>query len=351
MSGADRRERPPLPLAVGAVLEPVYRLVVARRNASWDAGRGVERLGAPVISVGNLSVGGTGKTPMVMRMVRWLLEEGARPAIGMRGYAAPRGGESDEESEYRERFGAAVPVVARRDRAAGLRPLLAAGAADCVVLDDGFQHRRIAREMDIVLLDASRDVFADRCLPAGWLREPVESLRRATHVVVTHTERASAAELERLRERVERVCGRGPSAESRHEWTGLVGGRGGESERLVEWLRGSRVVAACGIGHPGAFLSGLERAGAEVVARVVRADHHAWSAADARELEGLARRERAGAVVVTEKDWSKLRRVWTGGVDVLRPRLELSFDRGEAALRESAVRAAGCGARPVQSGR
>lgn len=339
-----------VPLAAGA-LERVYRAVVARRNARFDRGDGVERLPLPVISVGNLSVGGTGKTPMVMHVLRVLLEAGGRPCVAMRGYT--RGGQGpghdpDETDSYRRAF-PGVPVVARPDRAAGVRELLAAlperERPDCAVLDDGFQHRRIARDLDLVLVDATpdRSPLADRCLPAGWLREPVESLRRADAVVLTHAELADDASLAALEGGIARHHGRPPIAVTRHAWIGLKEGptaRGEERMLPLDVLIGARVVGLCAIGHPEAFLRSLRltaRGPGGEPARVtpmVLPDHHPLGEGAVARLIALARAERAAFIVVTDKDWSKLRRVdparWP--CPVVRPELALGFDRGREAL-------------------
>ena len=188
-------DNPPLvPGRPGRALALAYGCIIDRRNARYDARQGVVTLDRPVVSVGNLSVGGTGKTPMVAALARALLDGGRNPCIAMRGYASNRrsDGLSDEAAEYQREL-PGVPIVARADRLLGLIHLFAAEEGervDTVLLDDGFQHRRIARQVDIVLLDASRNPFTDRLLPAGWLREPVGSLARATHVVITHAELA-----------------------------------------------------------------------------------------------------------------------------------------------------------------
>ncbi len=246
-SAAGRRG--PVPAWLGRIGEPLYRRAINYRNRRFDAGAGVHRLNVPVISVGNLSVGGTGKTPMVMHVLRVLLEGGHKPCVAMRGYSkrgqskrgqskhqhsrsardAPAessliieqvagsmaawtgrergqswtdtgaGGEwggvsnlgfSDEADEYRRAF-PDLPLIARPDRIVGLRELLEKPfkpVVDCVVLDDGFQHRQIARDLDIVLVDASHPPMRDHLLPRGYLREPPESLRRASCVVITHAE-------------------------------------------------------------------------------------------------------------------------------------------------------------------
>lgn len=329
---------------------PVYRWEIGRRNRAFDAGRGVTRLDLPVISVGNLSAGGTGKTPMVARIVAWLLEAGVRPCIAMRGYGAPpgRGFESDEAREYRARFDAAgeggVALVAQPDRLAGIRTLVAGGAGvDCVVLDDGFQHRRIARDLDIVLVHGAKSPFADRLLPLGWLREGPSSLGRADAVVVTHAERVAAGGIEILRERIRAVAPGALIAVCRHAWSGLNRRTEGRDER-VSWLRGRRVVAACGIGDPEAFLDAARGAvEGELCETIVRRDHDAFADRTVEEIVRAARTLRADAVLMTEKDWAKLARVemarWP--CPVVSPVLELEFDSGEEDLRTRVLEAVG----------
>ncbi len=327
------RRPPPLPAPFGLIAEPFYRVAVGWRNRGFDSGRRVTRLPVPVVSVGNISVGGTGKTPMVMRIVEWLLGAGRRPVIAMRGYGARPGAASDEEAEYRGRF-QDVPIVAQADRLGGLRPVLAGKKADCVVLDDGFQHRFIARDLDIVLIDATRSPFDDRCLPAGWLREPVGSLRRAGVVVVTHAEAVSESEISHLTSHISDLVPRVPIFVARHEWSGIrVATRAEASVREVsepvEWFHGRPVVAASGIGNPGAFIAGLESAGARVLGAVARRDHHEWTRADVDEVRGRLRGVADAVVVTTEKDWVKLKRLSLSGLVVARPVLAMGLGKDE----------------------
>ena len=166
----------------------LYRFAINVRNARFDRGVGVVTLDRPVISVGNLTTGGVGKTPMVMWIAELLRRHDYRPVIGMRGYGARRGERSDEEAEYLDRLDD-VAVVAEPDRAAALSTFLEDHReVDCAILDDGFQHRRIARQLDLVLIDASRRTLTDRFLPAGHLREPIANLQRADAVIVTRAE-------------------------------------------------------------------------------------------------------------------------------------------------------------------
>lgn len=334
----------PLPRALrflGPPIAAVYASVMARRNRGFDAGRGVVEIDRPVISVGNLTLGGTGKTPLVKKIVRELQVAGRRPAIAMRGYAA-KAGLSDEAVEYAAACDG-VPVVAQANRLEGLLDLFASSEGkevDVVVLDDGFQHRRIARQLDIVLIDASKQPLRDRVFPAGTLREPLESLARADWAVVTHAESVRAAELAALIKQLSAIGGGIPIAIARHAWSSLrVIERGCERVEAVGWLRGKRVVAACGIGNPDAFLAGVRAAAGVSVREFVRPDHDPFSVATTGHLLNLAQSEAAAAVVVTAKDWAKLRRVrpeaWPCPVVV--PELDLTFDQGWDSLQSAVL--------------
>jgi len=326
---------PPLGGLVGSVASRIYGAVIAHRNRRFDAGRGVLTLDRPVVSVGNLSVGGTGKTPMVMRICRWLREAGHHPVIAMRGYGSGRGF-SDEALLYDEAL-PGVPVVARPDRAAGLLELFATPegeGVDCILLDDGFQHRRIARQCEIVLVDSTSNVFTDRLLPAGWLREPVGSLQRADAVVLTHGEARSRGSVVTLEARLWDASPRFITSATRHTWTAL---RSGDERLGVERLRGTPYMLACAIGNPRAFVAEAERiAGAPAVATMILRDHDSYEPSTLRTLLKRLTESGAGVLLVTEKDWVKLASVVTAKDwprPVWRPELELTFDRGEAALR------------------
>lgn len=328
---------------LGALAAAIYGKVVASRNASFDAGRGVVHLDRPVISVGNLSVGGTGKTPMVVHTLGVLRDAGRKPCVAMRGYRAGPDG-SDEAALYR-RVRAGVPIVARPDRVEGLIELFATSegeSVDTIVLDDGFQHRRLARQLDIVLLDATRSVFLDRLLPAGWLREPVSSLARAQAVVVTHAERVAARMVDDMLRRVREVAPNALLASARHEWLDLRVHHGHDVQvRAVDWLRSKRVVAACAIGNPEAFMAQTREAvGADLAASIVLRDHDPFNVASVARIAKAA--EKSDVIVVTEKDWSKLSKVpaetWPCALAV--PRLGMQFVRGGGELAAAIAQAA-----------
>lgn len=330
------------------ILSPMSRLYereITRRNQKFDAGEGVVTLDRPVISVGNLSVGGTGKSPMVAHVVRVLREDGRDPCVAMRGYGAKKTshGSSDEADEYQQQF-PDLPVVAQANRTEGLIELFATErgeAVDVVVLDDGFQHRRIARQLDIVLIDATRPPFEDALLPLGRLRESADSLRRAHAVVITHGESASDAEINALRARILEIKPGLLVAEAEHAWSGLdVTDAEGERTEPVEAIRGKEVLAVCAIGNPGPFLRQVERCAGGQVRSIVLRDHDPFRSGTVQRI----RRESAGVdvVVCTAKDWSKLRHAGTESWEtpVMRTRLSLRLRAGEAALA-SMIRDAG----------
>src|SRR5262245_14865912 len=294
--GINARMRPALRGPLAPVAAAVYGAAISWRNRRFDRGRGVVTFDRPVISVGNLSVGGTGKTPMVLHLARVLMGAAHRPCVAMRGYGAADGQEADEAREY-HRANRNLPIVARPDRTLGLIELFGTeqgSEVDCIILDDGFQHRQIARQYDIVLIDATRPPFEDRLLPAGWLREPVESLGRAQAAVVTHAEAVPRAEVVELETRLWDLLPGGVVAVARHEWAGLtVGGEFGEEERPVEWLAGKRVFVACAIGNPAAFLARARAAG-EVVGKLIRRDHAEYGAGVVAGLVESVEEGRAG---------------------------------------------------------
>lgn len=335
---------------VHLLLSPVsalYKREITRRNEKFDRGDGVVTLDRPVISVGNLSVGGTGKSPMVARVVRTLRDGGFWPAVAMRGYGSSKTahGSSDEADEYRALF-PDLPIVAQPNRTAGLIDLFATEEGervDVVVLDDGFQHRRLARQVDIVLIDCTRSPVEDALLPAGRLREPIESLSRAHAVILTHAESVSDAEVEQILRTVLEVKREIVLAVSEHAWSGFDV-TGEEHPVSARWLSGKRVLGVCAIGNPGPFFRELGKRAGGVKQEIRLRDHDPYREATVERVIRAA--EGADAIVCTAKDWSKLSRVAPGRwpVPVVRPRLELRLRTGGAELENLIMQAAHAGA-------
>ena len=314
----------------------IFGGVTSLRNWTFDQGWRVGEPPVPVISVGNLSVGGSGKTPLVMWLVERLRESGFCPAIAMRGYGSRTHGHSDEEAEYFERLGAETPIIAQPNRMKGLRSRCESDSAiDCCVLDDGFQHRMVGRILDLVTIDATQNTLHDRLLPMGYLRELPLSLKRADGVIVT---RAGSFDAE-LSARIEAISGAAPLAWVNHVWKSLVRHDvSGEQKCDPEQLKAMRVVTALGVGNPASVCQQVKNYGAEIVENIPLADHQAFDASLVGKLNAAC--QGAEALLVTAKDWVKLRHVVDLAlfpVPILVPQLRMEFLRGGEFLEARAV--------------
>jgi tetraacyldisaccharide 4'-kinase len=346
---ANRSPVPALPLPLASLASRLYALAINRRNHAFDRSRNVTRLDIPVISVGNLSVGGTGKTPAVERIVRTLAAAGHRPCVAMRGYRSVEG-KSDEAEQYRATFRDLsnlknfpdIPIVAQPDRIAGIRRLTQTRAAsslppiDAIVLDDGFQHRKLARDLDLVLIDATRDPFEDHLLPRGWLREPISSLARAHAIIITRADLIPQRRLDALHAAIAHAAPKALIAQSSHRWIGLdLLNVGTELDEPVDWLKGKRLVACCAIGNPGAFLQQIANAcGTAPVEALILRDHDPFTPATVRTLINLATSSRADAIITTPNDRTKLSTHPPGQwpCPVVRPVLDMVWLTGGEAL-------------------
>lgn len=263
------------------------------------------RVDAPVVCAGNISAGGTGKTPLVAWLVRALERRGRRPGIVSRGYGG--GGGANDEALLLAELLPGVPHVQDVDRHAGALELVRRGA-DAIVMDDGFQHRRLARDLDLVLVDATRPwglpAGADgepvrALLPRGLLRESPRALARANALVLTRVDQVDAARLQALHGELERIAPGVPRAEARHAPVALLAADG--TREPLERLRGAAVVLVSAIGNPAAFEATARALGARIVEHRRFPDHHRYAPSEVADL-----RERA-EVLCTHKDLVKLR--------------------------------------------
>lgn len=280
-----------------------YGLAMAIRNQAYNRGWiNIHRLGVPVISVGNLTTGGTGKTPVVIMIARQLRSMGARPAVLTRGYKALPGGESDEVLVLRHEC-PDVPVIVDADRVRGGKAAIAQHDADVLVMDDGFQHRRLSRTMNLVVVDATRPFGIPGLLPRGTWREPPETLARATHVMLTRCEQIPQDLADIAAQLLSQYVGPRYILQQRLRVTGVYDSHG------ARWdLCGRRVLAFAGIGNPENFLNTLELAGARPVAGCWFGDHHHYDfQRDFAALEDVTRRRGIDIWVTTLKDFVKLK--------------------------------------------
>lgn len=308
-----------------SLLGAIYGKLIAERNRAYD--RGMFRshdLGARTISIGNLTVGGTGKTPLVLAVARHLIDRGETVCVLTRGYKRKSSGQllvsdgwqivsdaasaGDEAFEIASMLGGRAIVIANADRVAAARWAMDRYAVTRFVLDDGFQHRRAERDLDIVCIDAlapggvgTSRLSDGRILPSGRLRESADGLMRAGAIVITRSDLATDCD-ELVRE-IAAVANEKPIFLSRTEITSLIDHTTGE---CAEIDLDTPVFAFCGLGNPEAFFASLTLAGIDVVGKHAFADHHDYRTDDIADLADAARNAGAAALITTSKDAVKI---------------------------------------------
>lgn len=307
-----------------------YTAAVQWRNRRYDRSTAiVHRMDVPVLSVGNLTLGGTGKTPLVRWLARWFADRGVRVALVSRGYGSTNGQANDEALEL-QRSLPKVPHLQNPDRVAAARNAIEQFQAQVIVLDDAFQHRRLGRDLDIVLLDALEPFGFGHVFPRGTLREPIAELRRADVVILSRADHLDEAARAALWQIVRSHAPQALTAETIHAPRRLSSASGIETS--LDSLRGQPVAAFCGIGNPAGFRHTLDACGCRLVGFREFADHHGYSSADLDSLSTWAAELGTAAVLCTGKDLVKIstenlanRPLW--GVDI-----ELEFITGQKSL-------------------
>jgi tetraacyldisaccharide 4'-kinase len=296
-----------------------------------------------VVCVGNLSVGGTGKTPTVLALAGAAVGAGLRAAVLLRGYGREGRGvrvvsdgrhvqvgwrEAGDEAVLLAQRLVGVPVVVGEDRLATGHLIVERFDPQVIFLDDGFQHRRLHRDADLVLLD-STDPFAGGLLPRGRLREPLSGLRRASAILLTRADQGG--DPEGLRRRVAAVAPGCPVGRAVLRPLRLQDLAAGSHRPLTE-LRGCRVLAVSGIGNPESFHRTLQDAGAILSGSLTYPDHHAFTEADRRRMGEVARRSGASWIATTEKDAVRLEGRLPEGYPVMALEVALEIVEGAGAL-------------------
>ena len=323
--------------ALAAPAEVAFRLATMARGRMYDAGIArTTHASIPVVSIGNLTVGGTGKTPVAAMIAAVLREQGRRPVVILRGYGA------DEVDVHRE-LNPGIPVEVAKRRIDAVT-VAAAKGADCAVLDDGFQHRALRRDLDIVVIAAERWGQPRRLLPRGPWREPLSALQRADHLLVTRKS-ASPSVADHVVQEIRDFGYMGTTGVVHLGLGGLerldAGARAagaGAAEGAPD-LAGGRFLVVTTLGDPELLLRQLRAAGAEVEPMIFP-DHHEFIAAD---LERIRERVRltSRALLVTRKEAVKLRgRI---GADVFVVTQKVAVERGAAELDDALWRAVGEG--------
>tara|TARA_R110002049_G_scaffold72490_2_gene187160 strand:- start:181095 stop:182159 length:1065 start_codon:yes stop_codon:yes gene_type:complete len=328
MSG-ERRDPLAMLMRVGLrIAGGGYGFAIRRRNRGYDSGkREIHDCGVPVISVGNLTTGGTGKTPIVCFLARTLRAQGLRVAIISRGYGRGDADANDEAMELHDRL-PDVPHIQDPDRVEAARIAVEELESQVLLMDDGFQHRRLHRNLDIVVIDVTCPFGYGHVLPRGLLREPISGLTRADLVIMTRCDAVSEEVLESITRSIHQVAPELPIVRSRHMPTTLF--THPDRNDPIERLRGQTVAVLSAIGNPDAFRKTVEHCGAEVTAAKSLPDHDDYSPETVRELATWAKslNNRASQVVCTHKDLVKLRTDRLGGLPLSAVLIDLEIIEG-----------------------
>ncbi|MCE9635494.1 MAG: tetraacyldisaccharide 4'-kinase [Planctomycetes bacterium] len=291
-------------LARGAlgVLSVPYGWATSFRDM-YNSG-GAVAVGLPVISVGNITAGGTGKTPVVSLVVSEMKKRGLRPVILSRGHAADDTGMNDE-ARLLEREHPGVLHLQGKDRLALAQRAAKSMLGDVIVLDDGFQVLSLHRDLNVCCIDATNPFGYGSVLPRGLLREPLSSLYRARPVLITRAELSTPERIAEIRAEILRWNEHARIVVSEMKCATTSDVNGGSTTDATE-LAGKRVLCVSGIGNPDAFEANVRTTGARVGAHVEMDDHHAWTAADVKSVAARASEVAAEVVVTTSKDAVKL---------------------------------------------
>jgi len=289
----------------------VYSTAIGLRNFLYSKGwLKTYRANAAVISIGNITTGGTGKTPLVIRFCKFLQQKEVRCAVLTRGYKThtqkratsneQRAAKTDEPAILAESCPQAK-VIVNPNRVEGADEAVNKFGAKVLIMDDGFQHRRLQRDLDIVTIDGTCPFGYGKVLPAGLLREPVTALKRADAVVVTRCDQTAESELAQLEVKLQQVNPDMIIARSIH--APVCAKSIGRKEIALEELKAKEIFAFCGIGNPDAFLNTIKNIGANLVGSKIYNDHYHYTDSDIARILEEARHLKADLILSTQKDW------------------------------------------------
>ena len=289
-----------------AIAATGYTLVVRLRNLLYSRKLlKVHHVDAAVLCVGNITVGGTGKTPLVVWLCN-LLSQNYKCAILTRGYKAKTQDKKDFKDEIAiltENCPEAI-VIVNPVRVAGASEAIDKYAADVLVMDDGFQHRRLERDLDIIAIDATQPFGFGKLLPAGLLREPVSSLNRAGAVVITRCNQVTDTQTSELEQILRTTNPDMIIAKTIHA---PIYAKSSDNKKIaIEQVKGKKVFTFCGIGNPDSFLNTIKDLGAELAGSIVFDDHYDYTDACLNEITEQAKKLGADLILTTQKDWTKV---------------------------------------------
>ena len=294
-----------------AIAGKIYSLIIRLRNLLYDKQvLKTHHSKAIVISIGNITLGGTGKTPLVVWLCNYLHRQNLSCAILTRGYKTYTKTNElpntliDEPAVLLENCPQAE-IIIDPDRVAGAAKAIEKFGAKVLIMDDGFQHRRLVRDLDIVTIDATQPFGFEKIFPAGLLREPLTSLRRADAVVITRCGQIGESELRNIENKLRTVNPDILITQSIHAAVNIKSKD--NVETAVEKLKDSKIYAFCGIGNPDAFFNTIKALGAEITGSKNYNDHYQYTRACLADIYTQARLAGASIILTTQKDWSKIK--------------------------------------------
>lgn len=310
-----------------------YGLATFLRNTFFNLGfLKTNHIPIPVISVGNLTAGGTGKTPMVEWVAKFIRDLDLRPVILSRGYKGA-GGANDEALLLEEHL-PDVPHLQGPDRTSLAHTAIEELEAEILILDDGFQHRRIGRDLDILLLDSTNPWGFNHLLPRGTLRETTHGLRRADIIVLTRVDQVDQTTLEKIKTQIHRIKGTITICEATHEPKECV--RYQNEPLPLDKLKGSKLLVFCGLGNPQSMLTTLESLGANIVDSKIFPDHHPYTSTDVEQIIDWAdaNRNDFDFLITSEKDLVKLQTASLANYPLYALSIQMNIRKGEEELRQ-----------------
>lgn len=285
----------------------IYSAIVRLRNFFYDKHiLKIHHSQIPVISIGNITVGGTGKTPLVI----WLcnqLSSNYSCAILTRGYKARNSYCAKRNTDEPEMLSKSCPnteVIVNPNRVVGAAEAIGKFDAKIIIMDDGFQHRRLARDVDIITIDATRPLGYNKIVPAGLLREPTSSLKRADAVVITRCDTTNESKLNKLEEKLQTINPKIIISRSIHAPVHAININ--NEEINLQELKGKKIFAFCGIGNPDAFLHTIRNLGGEIAGTKIYNDHYNYTNDDLSDICKQAKYSKAEIILTTQKDWTKI---------------------------------------------
>ena len=286
-----------------------YSIAIGLRSFLYSRGwLKVHRVNVPVISIGNITTGGTGKTPLVIWLCNLLHEKNIACAVLTRGYKAAKNSKlktqnySDEPAIFAESC-PQTKVIVNPDRIAGAAEAVDRFGAKILIMDDGFQHRRLVRDLDIITIDAMLPFGYDKLLPAGLLRESLKALKRTDAAVITRCNQVSNLKLAQIEQKLKFINPHLAIAKSIHQ---PICAKTIDEEISVEGLKDKKIFAFCGIGNPAAFSKTIEQLGCQLAGSKIYDDHYHYSSNDIADICERAEDAEADLILTTQKDWTKI---------------------------------------------